>query len=414
MRKPNDSYRPILPLSPRPPFPATQRKGESGCYHPLSNLVGEGVGGEAVFIRCSYQHPRYYWHKLLALLLVFSAALLLGLFSPAHAQDTPARVEVFLAQNLQTGEARISFMDPLSGLSRVVNVENGQRFLLVGNYVLYEKVATGAVMRANADGTLEPHPFIRRAVDTRSLYWVASADGRAVAWVQVNQAGVSEAYTALADGSDLRQLPISTPGAALELFPLAITNDPRRFFYDAAHPVPATDNLYDVFTHVVEYHMVGEVFVPLPDEPNCPCAASISADGRILGRLEAAQGIGPFALHIWDMPTGADILIPAPGLPFRVAGDLLLNNTGTLAVYSASAEAAGGQHTLILADMVTQSQIALLTPGPARYRPLAFIDEDNALLLAGISEGGTYKFDLANKTLQRVSNEIYLGTITAE
>jgi hypothetical protein len=345
------------------------------------------------------------------------ALLLPTLLSSTHAQqNAPARVEVFLSQNPTTGEARISFMDPLSGLSRVVNVESGQDFLLVGDYVLYEKARTGAVMRANVDGTLEPHPFIRWAVDTRAIHWVASADRRAVAWVQVNQAGVSQVFAAGADGTDLRQLPISTPGATLEIFPLAIANNPLRFFYDAAHPPSSTAPLYEMFAYAAEYHLDEDVFIPLPGEPNCLCGAAISADGRILARLEAAQGLGPFVLHIWDLPTGAELVIPPPTIPFAAAGDLLVNDIGTLAVYSASSSSdpASAEHTLILADMVTQTQTALLPAGPVRYRPLAWIDGESALLLARMDGSGTYKFDLANKTLQKVSNEVYLGTITVE
>ncbi len=340
--------------------------------------------------------------------LIVAALLAAG---PAHAQ--PGRVEVFLGQDPDTGITRIFFMDPLSGLSTLVTAENGQHFTLLGDYVLYEKAQTGAVMRANASGTLEQHPFIRRLVDTRSLRWVTSPDGRAVAWVRVNTAGVSEVYVAWADGDDLRQLPISTPASGLELFPLALTND-RTFFYDAAHTPASTP--YDQFAHVAAYSVEQETFFSLPDEPNCPCGAAITPDGRIFARLEGAQG--PFALHVWDLPTGADIRIPPPNQPFRVGGDLLLNETGTLAAYSVAAGVgpeAGmvlEQYAMIVVDVVAQRQIVALAPGAARYRPVAFIDGDSALLLAGVSQPGTYKLDLTSDNLWHVSDETYLGAIT--
>ena len=352
---------------------------------------------------------------LLVLLLGIGVAAL-----PVRAQDSPAgQIDVFLAQNPPMGAARVYFLDPLSGLSTVANVESGQGFTLVGDYVLYEKARTGAIMRANADGTLEPHPFIRRAVDTQSLRWVVSPDGQAVAWVQVNQAGVSQAFVAWADGRDLRQLPISTPGAALELLPLALTDGMGQFFYDAAHPIePSHDVPYIRYEYVAWYSLLDETFYPLMLEPNCPCGAAATADGRIFARLEAERGDGPFAVHIWDLPTGADIRIPAADLPFRVAGDLILNQKGTFAAYSAAAGVgveAGllpEQYALVLVDVVAGQQSLAVAPGLARYRPLAFIDGDSALLLAGVSEPGTFKLDLSGGDIRRVSNEIYLGSIT--
>jgi hypothetical protein len=350
--------------------------------------------------------------RLLPLLIV-----LLMMFAPARPlQAQSARqIDVFVSTDPETGTSHIYFLDALSGLSTVVNVENGHRFTLLGSYVMYEKTVTGAIMRANFDGTQEPHPFIRRAVDTQSVEWVVSPDRQAVAWVQINTAGISEAYAARADGRDLRQLPISTPDAPLVLAPLMLTNNMAQFFYDAAHTL---GTLYTAYSYVVMYNIAQEQFYTLPDEPNCPCGAAVAADGRIFARLEATRsGNGPFALHIWDLPTGADTYVPAPDdLPYRLAGDLLLNAKGTLAVYSIAAGVGSEENQLpesyglVLVDLVAQQQTLILQSGPDRYRPLAFIDEDSALMVTGA--GGTDKLDLTSREIRRVSGAVYLGTIT--
>ena len=355
------------------------------------------------------------WAVLFVFLLITGAA------APpvrSRAQESqPGRMDVFFAQDPQTSTAKVYFMDPLSGLSTVVNVESGQNFTLVGDYVLYEKSRTGAIMRANANGTLEPHPFIRRAVDTQSLRWVASPDGASIAWVQTSTAGVSQAYVAMADGRDLRQLPISTPSPPLELAPIALTDGMAYFFYDAAHPAgPPTDTPYMTYAHIAEYDLRDEVFYPLPLEPNCPCGAAVTPDGRIFARLEADRGEGPFALHVWDLPTKAEIRIPAPDLPYRMAGDLILTDTGTFAVYSVAAGAGAepGQelYALVLVDVVAQEQSPVLAPGSVLYRPLTFIDGDSALLLTDADQGGTYKLDLQSGEIRRVSNDLYLGSVS--
>jgi len=332
-------------------------------------------------------------------------------------EGTAARADVFVGIDPDTGEPTVYFVDALSGLSTVVAAPSGARFTLAGDYVIYEKLQTGAIMRARSDGILEPHPFIRRGVDTASVAWVTSSDRQAIAWVTVSTGGVSAAYAARADGSDLSQLPITTPTAPLALAPVDIRGDLERFVYDAAHASEA-ESPFAVYDHLVAYDVRAATFADLPQEPNCPCGAAFSADGRIFARLEAADGRGPFALHVWDLPTNADFLIPAPDLPYRLAGDLIVNDTGTLAAYGVAAqvEAEDGvleeQYALVLADTVAQQQYAVLSPGPDRYRPLAFIDGDDALLLAGLFDGGTYKLSLTTGELGLVSDKLYLGSVT--
>jgi hypothetical protein len=341
--------------------------------------------------------------------------------APARAQDTVIRqIDVFVDQPAGSSTSTIYFLDALSGLSTVVNVENGQHFTLVGDYVLYEKTHTGAIMTANRDGILSPHPFIQHTIDTEAIWWVTSPDRAAIAWVRVSAAGLSEAYIAWADGRDLRQLPIATPRPPLTLYPIALNTSRTQFFYDSAHP--ATDTPYPAFEHIMMYDISNELFDTPPGEPNCLCGAAISSDGRILARLETTQIApeerGPFALRIWDLPTNASFFIPPPDVDYRFAGDLVLNDFGTFAVYSAAAGVGAEAniveeaYVLMMVDVVAQQQRVLAGPGPVRYRPVSFIDEDSALLLTSAAESATYKLDLASGDLLQVSDRIYLGTIT--
>lgn len=337
-------------------------------------------------------------------LLVITLLVLAGGGQAQAQQAVP--VDVFVEQNPATGEANIYFVDALSGLSTVIKADNGEGFTLLGDYVIYRKPQSGAVMRANADGSLEPHPFIQRTEDTRSIHWVVSPDRQAVAWVQTSMAGVSEVFLAWADGRDQRKLAIPPPAPPLNIEPLALSNGLAAFFYDAAHPPAAV--AYDYYVDLAQYRVAEGLFFSLPQEPNCPCGAAITPDGGILARLESPDGQGPFGLHIWDLAGGADILIPAAGLPYPIAGDLVLNGIGTFAAYSVSN---GAQYGLVLVDVVIQQQVLVFDPGPTRYRPVAFIDDDSALLLT--ADDGTYKLDLVSGELRRVSTLIYLGTINA-
>jgi hypothetical protein len=359
-----------------------------------------------------------YKYAALILLLVIGASMPSG---RVYAQESPpGRIDVFVEQDPETGTATIYFLDALSGLSTVISMPQARRFTLVGNYVLYEKPQNGAVMRANANGTLEPHPFIQHTPDTPATRWVTSPDRRAIAWVQTGADGVSEAYVAWADGRDLRQLPIESPPAPLTLAPVALTNGMTTLFYDAAHPSdPPVGTPYAYYEHITEYNIVAEQFNELAQEPGCSCGAGFTPEGRTFARLEAPGGAGPFDLHIWDLSSNADILIAAPDLPYPFAGDLILNEAGTLAAYSvaagvgAQADITAEQYALVLVDIVTQQQMLILDSGPIRYRPLAFIDRDGALLLTGVTDGATYKLGLTDGELLRVSDLVYLGTITS-
>ncbi|MBN1681751.1 MAG: hypothetical protein JW966_15835 [Anaerolineae bacterium] len=326
----------------------------------------------------------------------------------------PGWLDVFIEHNADTGATNIYYMDALSGLSVVVSADNGERFTLAGTYVMYQKVQSGAIMRARSDGTLEAHPFIRRTSDDRSVDWVTSPDHRAVAWVRVTTAGGSETFAAWADGRGLRQLTIPSPAPPLVITPVALADDMTTFFYAITDPTqPPPDTPYPVYEHLAAYDLLAGEAVALPQEPNCPCGAAISPDGRIFVRLEAPGGQGPFALHVWDLLPRAAIVIPAPDLPLVWAGDLLLNESGTLAVYSAATQQADGtrQYALLVVDSVTVRQLLVLGQTPERYWPVAFIDDDTALLLH--NDEGTYKLDWASGDLLRVSGALYLGAITA-
>ncbi len=369
--------------------------------------------------RVSGPHPRLGARPSVAAgvsAILLMLAVVVPWHTPAHAQT--GRIEVFLAQDPETNAARLYFMDALSGLSTVVNVENG-RFALLGDYVLYEKSRTGAIMRVHPDGTLEPHPFMRRAVDTVALDWIVSPDGQSVAWTVVNTAGESAAFIAWADGSDLRQLPLLPEREQRALFPLALVSERTLFFYDSAHVLPSENPApYALYHHVMEYSISSEMILPLAGEPACPCAAAITPDGRIMVRLQAEAGQGPFALHVRDLITGADIQIPAPQIALRQAGDLVINANGTRAVYNAAAGVgveAGlvpEQYALVLADVGAGTQRILIPSGEIRYRPLGFIDGDAALMLTDARAGGTFKFDLERDRLEQVSDKRYLGALT--
>ena len=338
--------------------------------------------------------------------------------APALAQErVPVHYDVFVRQD-GGGTASVFFVDAVSGLSTVVNTGSGRDFTLVDDYVLYTNAQTSAIMRATLTGQAEPHPFVQRH-NGATVRWITSPDRRAIAWVSTEPGRASEAFVAFGDGLDLRQLPIQGPDAPLELAPVALTNGMTRFVYDVAFD-PAFDGTgstapYPSYQHLTAYSITTETFIPLPAEPNCPCGAGFTMDGSIFMRLEARAGNGPFTAHIWDIDSGAETRIDPPDLPYRRAGDVLINNSGTKAVYGVANQADDGtdRYAMIMIDIVAGQQYLIVSPDTTRYKPVGFIDEDSALMMIDITSGGTLKLKLNNGALQTVSNLTYLGTITS-
>ena len=349
-------------------------------------------------------------------------ALLAGMLAaalPSHAQDALAPwVDVFVQRDPALGTARIYFVDALSGLSTVVSVDNGEEFTLVGGYVLYRKPLNGVIMRAYPDGRIEPHPFIQSAPDHRVTNWVTSSDARSIAWVQIDADGISRATIAQAEGGSLRDVPLESPAPPLEIAPVALTNGMPRFYFDIAYaPDAGTNGPYIAYTEVHAYNLANAAFSTLAEEPNCTCAAAVTPEGTLFVRLELAQSAGPYNVRVFDLRSDLSYTISAPGLPYPYAGDLVLNAAGTLAAYSIASsppveEGDTQQYALMFVDISAQQQVLALPPGTTDFRAVRFIDEDSALLVINATEGSTYKLNLNNGELVRVSDYTYLGTIT--
>lgn len=346
----------------------------------------------------------------LALVLVSGAA--------GAQEPLPGLADVFLAPDDPPGGATIYFVDALTGLSTVVSVADGTDFTLSGDAVIYRKTLSGAIMRVRASGAIEPHPFLRWSPDLASLNWVVSPDGDAIAWVEQGIDGSTHSYLALADGSDRRELPLPAPPAGTRLVPVALADKLALFVYDAAAPLePAAGTPYTVVHAPRVYDPLGEAFIPFDDALPCPCATGISANGRWIARLQAPGGSGPFALNLSDSGSGAAVRLQPPALDFRLAGDVVVSATGTLAAYSVASgtgESGPVQYGVVLADARARQQWLVVSSGAVRMRPIRFTDQDAALLLADAAQGGTHKLELATGQLTRVSHRTYLGTVALD
>jgi hypothetical protein len=334
-----------------------------------------------------------------ALLIGWLIALSIGASAPARAQST-ASYDVF------SSKSGLYFVDTLTGLSSVV-AANGISYTLVGNGVIFLDRATGLVQIATPDGQVAPHPFL-----PANAQWVVSADRNWIAWVVTrteNGSILADLYAARADGGNPQLALHTSSSKGLSLRPLAISNDGADIFYtrqsdDAKTPAP-----YPFAADIYRVMVAGGAITHLIGEPRCRCGATFSGDGHLFFRLESN-----LTAHFIDLSANLDVPLTPPSANYTAAGDPLLSDRGSVAVYSAVKTAGTkytpGQYALILADSSQKGQRILIDGNPNWLRPVLF--EQNVLILVGVDKDGTFKLSLTDGTLTQVSAYSYLGTLS--
>lgn len=346
---------------------------------------------------------------------------------PAQASQTTS-IDVFVVHDRTRQSATIFFTNAVSGLSVPVEIPGFSRDLLIlealtltQDGVLFRHPLDGRILIATADGQLLPHPFIpQNPGGLLDVDWVLSPDGNTIAWVEIffrNDRWVSEAYIADIGGTNLQRLP-PIPNSEIEPFrramPLAITNDRGLFFYDAAFPPEprGVTDYFDTYTDLYVYVATRQTHEQVVGEPGCDCGASISGNGFDYLRLEEAPNPG-FGLRYWNLDTNADQVIPQVNLIFAQAGDMMI--FGNLAFYTQAQNLASddpeAQFALIMVDLAARAQTVVVEPSSQRFRPLGLTDRNEAVLLADVYAGNTYKLNLATRELTQVADSLYLGSI---
>jgi hypothetical protein len=65
----------------------------------------------------------------------------------------------------------------------------------------------------------------------------------------------------------------------------------------------------------------------------------------------------------------------------------------------------------VLVDLERMTQTALTDPITTFVEPLAWTEDNTAILLTSRQRDGTWKISLADRTLERIAEATYLGTL---
>lgn len=333
------------------------------------------------------------------------------------------RLQVFWQRDINgSTQDRLQFVDTVSG--ETVNVDvDGRNYTLAGDGVIYADTATGRIMIAEPGRRPREHAFMQPTPLTRRIDWVVAADGKKIAWtiteVTANNQLTTVTRVANINGSDDRQILTDGPRDGIRVLPLAFGEDDRVLYMDYQP---------DAIGGVTPFRQYAGVFALdtdsgeqrlLPNEPGCFCGAGLG--GGIFVRLELAANLEGFDVVAHNLAGNVNETIPALRLAnYTQAGDVLVSPDGSRAVYAlAQVRDFGGpaqfiRTVFVLVNMSDKTQTTLTTPTPIFLRPVAWTEDNSAVIFTSPLDNGTWKVNLDAGRLSKIANATYLGTIALE
>ncbi len=327
--------------------------------------------------------------------------------------------DVFLQRDAQRADsATLSFINLLSGESNEVAAK-GSHFSVSTIGVIYQDSEDKLVKLAQKDGTIRKHPFIDLAPADHSIDWVVSADGARIAWTIARQLAdgslTTSTWLADSDGDNLRELLVDRPRVDIRLLPVAFRPQSEQLIMEVRAAAVIETGPFRLRTglFVLDFANGEVVSRRLPGEQDCYCAFGIGAD--VVLRLVRTSA-GGFAAEVFALESDqAGVVEALPAADYPYAGNLIVSADDSIALYALSQledEAdAGGEYRTVLAriDLIAARQDIISRPVPALLRPLAFSEDNSALLFTTASEGGTWKLQLADGAIVKVADGVYLG-----
>jgi hypothetical protein len=349
-------------------------------------------------------------------------AIAFSLLQPVSvsAQEQSRLWQVFLERDVDDlGFDRLIFVDALTGEANPVEVF-GERYTPAGNGILYYDSASDRVMLATANGRVRQHPFIQPGGGTRRVDWLVSPDGSMLAWTLTNGDSASALTTittvANIDGTNPRQVLVDGPRTGIRALPVAFSSDNTVLYMDfqpdgigALTPFRQYAGLFAVDLESGEQGY-------LPDEPGCFCGAAIEA-GLFL-RLSVTEDLSGFDLLVYNLAGQVEQAIPAVALPnYTQAGDILAAPDGTRAVYAlAQVRGFGSENqsvrtVFVLVNLEEMTQAALTEPITTYVQPVAWTEDNSAIIFTSPERDGTWKVNLSTGTLDKVAEATYVGRL---
>ncbi len=338
--------------------------------------------------------------------LLLALAPVLGVVA---ASDDPQ--QVFL-----TASNRLTFVDLLTGDMTDIAV-NGDHFTVVRSSVIYYDRAHRRVVVATPDGRLLPHAFIQPAEGVNRIDWHVAPDEQTIAWTATSgepSALTTQTWVAGIDGEDARMVFSDGPRDGIRAYPVAFNSDKSLLYMDYQPDTIGDLTPFRQYAGLFALDLLSGETHALPGEPGCFCGAGIGANTLL--RMTAAPGGGGFNLRIRGLNNGTETTLP-PINNDTQGGDVLIAPDGSRAVYALAqingfgTAAQSVQTVIVLVDLLNLTQYALTAPSDRLLRPVAWTEDDSAVLLTDPAAMTTWKVTVRDGALEAVANGLYLGTL---
>jgi hypothetical protein len=342
------------------------------------------------------------------------------LVSKTDAQQTPPLAwQVFVSRNVDAlGQDNLRFLNIVTG-EEVSTLVNGERFSIAGDAVMFYDVTLSRVRLAGPEGGVIDHPFIQPQANTRRIDWLLSPNADHIIWtLTTGNPNALSTVTMFADvdGSDTRQLLVDGPRDGIRAMPVAFSPDGATLYMDYQPDSIGELTPFRQYAGLFAVDIASGNSIMLPDEPGCFCGAGLGG-GKFL-RMTLTSDLRGFDARLYDLPDGPGSLIPALNLVgFTQSGDVLMAADGSRAVYALAqitnfgTAAMSTRTVFVLVDLENRTQTALTQPLDTFVRPLAWTDENSAILLTSPTLEGTWKINLSDGNLVRIAGATYIGLI---
>jgi hypothetical protein len=358
--------------------------------------------------------------RLIAMLFALLAAPGLVWAQPEMPDEAHPR-QVFLQLSTETGANRLIFLDLLTGERSTVDVY-GERYAVTPAGVLFYAPGENRVKIAMPDATLRDHPFIQPGPNTRRIDWVVDPDAHLIAWTLTEGVpGTMTTLTYVADfaGDDARLVFEDGPRDGIRALPVTFSPDRQQLYMDYQPDSIGDRTTFRQFAGLFALNLADGEIMTLPGEPGCFCGAGLGGDWFL--RLALTPDVLSFDLHAYHLERGIDVVIPSLRLvDFTQGGDILISPDGSRAIYALAQVIGFGtpaqmvRTVFVRVDLEALTQDVLGSEVDFLLRPIAWTEDNSAVLLTSPEGDGTWKIDLADGTLEQVAAATYLGRIRGQ
>jgi hypothetical protein len=327
---------------------------------------------------------------------------------------------VFVERDIDNlGFDRLVFVDSLTGDERPVDVF-GERYTIAGEGVMFYDPASDRVMLATPNGRVREHPFIQPGGGTRRVDWLVAPEGSTLAWTLTNGDSASALTTittvANMDGTNPRQVLVDGPREGIRALPVAFGADNSVMYMDFQPDGIGAFTPFRQYAGLFAVNLKSGEQEYLPEEPGCFCGAAIEA-GLFL-RLSLTEDLSGFDMLVHNLVGRVEQTIPALALPnYTQAGDVLIAPDGTRAVYALAQVRGFGsanqsvRTVFVLVNLEDMTQTALTEPITTYVQPVAWTEDNSAVIFTSPEQDGTWKVSLSDGTLDKVAEVTYVGEL---